>query len=176
MNSSANARGSQAGVAAVTAAAQTAAGERRKFYLHPGQLFVSPENYAVTTILGSCVSVCLWDPATKIAGINHFLLPYAVEDAPISTRFGDCAVRQLIADMRALGAALDRLQAKIFGGACVLDAFRRRDHHLGAKNVAVARGELESAKIPILGEDIGGHKGRKLIFYTDSGAAWVKEL
>ncbi|HXF74652.1 MAG TPA: chemotaxis protein CheD, partial [Methylomirabilota bacterium] len=40
----------------------------------------------------------------------------------------------------------------------------------------VARGELESAKIPILGEDIGGHKGRKLIFYTDSGAAWVKEL
>ncbi|HWP24601.1 MAG TPA: chemotaxis protein CheD [Candidatus Binatia bacterium] len=155
---------------------QTALGEPLQFYLHPGHLFVSVENYAVTTILGSCVSVCLWDPETRIAGINHFLLPHAGEGAPASPRFGDCAVRQLIADVRTLGAAPERLQAKLFGGACVLEALRSRDNHLGAKNIAVARGELASAHIPVLGEDVGGCKGRKLIFHTDSGEAWVKEL
>lgn len=158
------------------ASVQTALGEPLKFYLHPGHLFVSVESYAVTTILGSCVSVCLWDPVTRIAGINHFLLPRAGEGVPASPRFGDCAVRQLIADVLALGAVPQRLQAKLFGGACVLDAFRSRDNHLGAKNIAVARGELESANIPVFCEDVGGHKGRKLIFHTDSGAAWVKEL
>ena len=176
MNSSSNARGTRTGVPIVTALASRIMGEPLKFYLQPGQLFVSLENYAVTTILGSCVSVCLWDPVTKIAGINHFLLPSSSQDARGSTRFGDCAVRELIADVRALGAALNRVQAKIFGGACVLDAFRGGDHHLGAKNIAVARAELEQAKIPILGEDVGGRRGRKLIFHTGSGAAWVKEL
>jgi chemotaxis protein CheD len=160
----------------MTAATQPAAGEQPKIYLHPGQLFVSTENCAVTTILGSCVSVCLWDPMTGIGGINHFLLPALAGEGQTPTRFGDRAVRRLIDEVSALGAAHDRLQAKLFGGACVLDAFRGRENHLGAKNVAVARGELKSANIPILGEDVGGRKGRKLIFHTGSGVAWVKEL
>jgi chemotaxis protein CheD len=176
MSASANTREARTCRTAMAAPIQTAPGEQLKFYLHPGQLFVSVENYAVTTILGSCVSVCLWDPVTKIAGVNHFLLPCVAGEGQASARFGDYAVRQLIVDVLALGAAPDRLQAKLFGGACVLDAFRSRGNHLGAKNIAVARGELQSANIPILGEDVGGHKGRKLIFHTDSGAAWVREL
>ena len=51
------------------------ASERATAYLHPGQLLVSAHACAVTTILGSCVAVCLWDPVAKIGGINHFMLP-----------------------------------------------------------------------------------------------------
>jgi chemotaxis protein CheD len=160
----------------IMAKVQSAVGEPIKFYLHPGQFFVCVENYAVTTILGSCVSVCLWDPSTKIGGINHFLLPYDAGDGQASSRFGNLAVRGLIEEVLALGAEQDHLQAKLFGGACVLDAFRSRANHLGAKNVEVARRELQTANIPILGEDVGGYKGRKLIFHTDNGSAWVKEL
>lgn len=150
--------------------------ERLRFYLHPGQLFVSPETYAVTTILGSCVSVCLWDPSTKIGGINHFLLPVDGGDDQSSLRFGNLAVRELIEEVLTAGGEQGRLKAKLFGGACVLEAFRNRENHLGSKNVQIAREVLNSADIPIIGQDVGGHRGRKLIFHTDNGSAWVKQL
>ena len=51
-----------------------------------------------------------------------------------------------------------------------------RQHHLGTKNVEVARHLLESESIPLVGHDVGGQRGRKLIFQTDDGAAWIKPL
>jgi chemotaxis protein CheD len=158
------------------ATARLAVAERSNFYLHPGQIFVSAESYAVTTILGSCVSACLWDPLTKIGGINHFLLPLEVGAAQASGRFGNLAVRELIQELLTGGVAQGRLRAKLFGGACVLDAFRDRENHLGSKNVQIAREVLSAADIPIVGEDVGGRYGRKLIFHTDNGSAWVREL
>jgi len=130
----------------------------------------------VTTILGSCVSVCLWDPLAKIGGINHFLLPMDVGDDQASLRFGNHAVRKLIEEILGLGAQQTRLRAKLFGGACVLVAFRSRENHLGTKNVQIAREVLQAADIPIVGHDVGGERGRKLIFHTDNGSAWIKQL
>jgi chemotaxis protein CheD len=149
---------------------------RKKFYLHPGQVFTSRECHAVTTILGSCVSVCLWDPSAKIGGINHFLLPTRTGDAPASPRFGDLAIRQLIEQLVAFGCRRQNLLAKIFGGACVLEAFQVRESHLGQRNAQVAEQILAAAGIPLAGQDVGGQRGRKLIFHTDDGAAWVKPL
>jgi chemotaxis protein CheD len=82
----------------------------------------------------------------------------------------------LIEEVVAVGAEQARLRAKLFGGACVLEAFRSRENHLGTKNVKVAREVLDAADIPIIGEDVGGNRGRKLIFHTDNGSAWVKQL
>jgi len=148
----------------------------KKIYLHPGQLYASGECSMVTTILGSCVALCLWDPLKRIGGINHFLLPLAGSDMTNSPRFGAIAVPTLIKKVLYLGADPKRLQAKLFGGANVIDAFRDRDNHLGLQNVRIARELLEAEAIPVVGEDVGGHKGRKLIFLTDDGSAWVKEL
>ncbi len=145
-------------------------------YLHPGQLFVSAESYAVTTILGSCVAVCLWDPATKIGGINHFLLPSFSGEGVASPRFGNVAIKELLDELARLGSQKHNLLAKIFGGACVLEAFRNRQNHLGMKNIEIARELLESESIPLVGHDVGGQRGRKLIFHTADGAAWVKPL
>jgi len=149
---------------------------RVKYYLHPGQLFASRESHAVTTILGSCVAVCLWDPGAKIGGINHYLLPNFSGDGVASARFGDISIRELLAKLLAIGCDRRRLQAKLFGGACVLEAFRERKNHLGSQNVLTARELLAAEAIPVIGEDVGGHRGRKLIFTTGDGSAWVKEL
>ena len=89
---------------------------------------------------------------------------------------GQKSVRELIEELLTGGVAQGRLRAKLFGGACVLDAFRDRENHLGSKNVQIAREVLSAAKIPIVGEDVGGRHGRKLIFHTDNGSAWVREL
>lgn len=152
------------------------ADQRATAYLHPGQLFVSADSYAVTTILGSCVAVCIWDPASRIGGINHFLLPTFSGEGIASPRFGNIAIKELLDQLADLGGQKHNLRAKIFGGACVLEAFRQRQHHLGMKNVDVARQLLETESIPVVGHDIGGQRGRKLVFHTDDGAAWVKAL
>jgi chemotaxis protein CheD len=151
-------------------------GERQKYYLHPGGLFVSRDNCAVTTILGSCVSVCLWDPETKIGGMNHYLLPNFFAEGVASPRFGDIAIKALIEKLLALGARKPQLRSKIFGGACVLEAFQNREDHLGIKNIRVARTLLEEEGIPLISHDVGGRRGRKLIFHTDDGAVWIREL
>ncbi len=150
--------------------------ERAAAYLHPGQLLVSAQACAVTTILGSCVAVCLWDPVTKIGGINHFLLPAFSGQGIASPRFGNIAIKELLDQLAQLGSQKHNLLAKMFGGACVLEAFRQRQHRLGTKNIEIAQELLKSASIPLVGHDVGGQRGRKLIFHTDDGAAWVKPL
>ncbi len=150
--------------------------ERSKVYLHPGQLFASSEPCVVTTILGSCVAVCVWDCVQRIGGINHYLLPFWVGNGQASPRFGNVAVQRLIEKLLALRSQKQNLQAKLFGGACVLEAFRGRENHLGMKNVEVARKLLEVEGVPVIGEDVGGRQGRKLIFHTDEGTALVKLL
>ncbi|HEU4387729.1 MAG TPA: chemotaxis protein CheD [Blastocatellia bacterium] len=149
---------------------------RSAFYLHPGRIFAAAEPYQVTTILGSCVAVCLWDPLRCVGGVSHYQLPSWVGSVQSSPKFGNVAVSQLMERLLELGAARQNLQAKIFGGACVIEAFRRFDGHLGSKNVQMAVTLLDSAGIAVAAEDVGGQRGRKLVFNTDDGAAWVKTL
>ena len=140
-------------------------------YLHAGHLFVSGTPCRVSTILGSCVSVALFDPVAQVGGLNHFLLPVGPEQAAPSARFGTVAVPWLIQALVAAGAQRRALQAKVFGGACVLRAFRAPPaiwgKNAGAKAILLAEG------IPIVAEDVNGERGRKLIFQTQDGAAWV---
>jgi chemotaxis receptor (MCP) glutamine deamidase CheD len=84
---------------------------RTKVYLLPGELHASAEQCQVTTILGSCVSVCLWDQKLRIGGMNHFLLPMWREGGGRSNRFGDLAVRELLERMLRLGSQRKNLQA-----------------------------------------------------------------
>jgi len=147
-----------------------------RVYLQPGQLYASGQPSAVTTVLGSCVAICLWDPVECVGGMNHYLLPFFAGAGQGSPRFGNVAVAQLVDRLVALGAVRGRLQAKVFGGACVLEAFQARQGHLGEKNAGVAFKLLEELAIPVVSRDVGGRSGRKLIFHTDLGNAWVAKL
>jgi len=149
---------------------------RLEAYLPPGRIFVSPEPCTVRMVLGSCVAVCLWDPLRAVGGANHFLLPYPGGNGQDSPRFGNVATHRLIEKLLAFGCTKPSLMAKLFGGSCVLEAFQKKETHLGTKNVSVARKLLEDAGIPVIAEDTGGQRGRKVIFQTDDGSAWVKRL
>ena len=149
---------------------------RTQNYVHVGQLFASAQRSTVSTILGSCVSVCLWDPATGAGGLNHFLLPQCVENGISSPRFGNVAIHRLIEELTALGSPVNRLKAKVFGGASVIDAFQSPQSSLGMQNVELARRLLRETGIPIAAEDVGGTQGRKLVFQTSDGTAWVRKI
>jgi chemotaxis protein CheD len=149
-------------------------GARPQVYLHAGQVAVAADPTAIVTVLGSCVAVCLWDPATRIGGVNHFLLPHHVERER-SARFGNVAVPELVDAVVRAGARRGSLVAKVFGGACVLGVARHA-RRLGDENAALALHLLEEARIPVLDRDVGGERGRKLVFVSDEGTAWVKLL
>lgn len=150
---------------------------RPTVYLHPGRLLVSAEPISILTILGSCVAVCLWDPVGLVGGVAHFVLPLGGANST-GHRFGDAAVQNLNAELLSLGARSSNLRAKVFGGAAVLGAYGPSPNRttLGEKNIATAFRVLEQLGIACSAQDVGGTRGRKLVFYTDTGDAWVKAI
>jgi len=143
-------------------------------YLHAGNLYASAEPAQITTVLGSCVAICLYDPMAQVGGMNHYMLPADVGMNCKTPRYANFAITTLIERVLALGAERRRLQAKLFGGACVLSSFQGSGNDLGSKNIEVARRRLEEEKIPVLAEDLGGNHGRRLVFRTDTGLALTK--
>ena len=150
---------------------------RQAIYLHPGQLAVSAEPTVVTTILGSCVAVCVWDGASGIGGVNHFVLPFGAATDDGTFRFGNVATEELIGRVLGLGARRQGLRAKVFGGASISGAFPAGvEGTIGARNVERALLVLARQGVPVEASDTEGGRGRKLLFHTDDGSAWVKEL
>lgn len=150
--------------------------ERTPMYLHPGRVFVSLEPAIITTILGSCVAICLWDERLRAGGMNHYMLPYEITPQSSSARFGTLAWKEIVARMIELGARRENLRAAVFGGACIMESLRMDGEHVGARNVALADTLLTSDRIRVLHRDVGGRRGRKLLFETDSGRFSVHTL
>jgi chemotaxis protein CheD len=143
-------------------------------FLQPGHLVVSAEPLIVTTILGSCVAVCLWDEKRRIGGINHFMLPLS-GGRTASPRFGDVAMRKLLEDLRALGARVPFLQARVFGGSCMFAPMQSASH-LGNKNVELALDFLSRNGVKVIEVETGGERGRKVTFRTDEGTVCLKSI
>lgn len=148
---------------------------RPDLYVLPGNLAATREVRQLRTVLGSCVSVCLFDPLPGIGGMNHFLLPAGTGTAEGSLRFAGPATRRLIEDLVALGASRRRLVAKIFGGS-VSSESTAQGFQVGSLNVEAARRVLLEERIRVIAEDVGGPWGRKLLFRTSDGVAFVKPL
>ncbi|WP_026474328.1 chemotaxis protein CheD [Alkaliflexus imshenetskii] len=137
-------------------------------FLYPSTLFASKEPYMVKTILGSCVAICLWDPVVKAGGINHYMLPNWNGNDLASPKYGNIAIEKLLERLYALGCRKENLQAKIFGGGDLIAADRSA-MLIGERNIRVARMLLEEKNIPIVASSTGGRKGRKILFFTDTG-------
>lgn len=145
-----------------------------KFYLHAGQLYAAAKPTEIVTILGSCVAVCLYDVSRGVGGVNHFMLPGAGPSP--SPRYAKDAVELLLSQLVSLGARRSRLEAKLFGGAAVLKLGTHPARDLGARNIEAARAKLAEERIPVVNEDVGGNRGRKLLFSTADGTALVKQV
>ncbi|HIJ84093.1 MAG TPA: chemotaxis protein CheD, partial [Magnetococcales bacterium] len=91
-----------------------------KPFLLPGALFAKDGEYIITTVLGSCISVCLWDRNVKKGGMNHFKLPLWNGDGLPSPKFGNIAIEKLIENLLDIGCQQRNLIAKVFGGAAVI--------------------------------------------------------
>jgi chemotaxis protein CheD len=147
----------------------------------PGEYFVTRSDEAITTVLGSCIAACIRDPASRIGGMNHFMLPEDNSvgksswlDGPsgLATRYGSYAMESLINELMKLGANRDRFEVKLFGGGKILSSMT----DVGRKNIAFAKEFLKIEGFKIAAEDVGEVYPRRVLYYPASGVVMLKRL
>lgn len=149
--------------------------EYLQHFLYPAELIATKRPHRVTTILGSCVAVCLWDPTQQIGGINHFMLPLWNGQGLASPRYGNIATEKLITKLENLGAKRYNLKAKLFGGAEVI-IHQSNSLRIGHRNTEIAKQLLREYEIPVINHSTGGTLGRKILFFTDTGKVMLKYI
>ena len=142
------------------------------YYLYSGEIFASDRPVEVSTVLGSCVSVCLWDPVLRAGGINHFVAPVDGAKDPLSNRYGEPAIKNLLKCMEDLGSLRRDLRCSVYGGGRVINLH----HDVGADNIKVARKELLAEGIRVSRWDTGGDHGRSLRFNTRTGEVITRRV
>lgn len=142
-------------------------------FIHVGQIHVDTAPAAISTVLGSCVAVCLYDARLGIGGMNHYLLPLWNGNGLQSPKYGNIAIPKLIETMLINGSTLTGMEAKIFGGAS-MNIGGSETMMIGKKNILVAREILNEYHIPIAAEDVGGQNGRKIQFNLERGKVLLK--
>lgn len=138
-----------------------------KMFIYPGKLFVTPAPYDLATILGSCISVCVFDQHKKIGGMNHFMLPLWNGEGLASPKYGNVAIELLINKMLKMGCYKRNIEAKIFGGASVIK-INHDLYNIGERNIQIAEDMLKKADIKIVASSVGGDRGRKIIMDTEN--------
>ena len=146
-------------------------GETRQRFIHviQGESAVSSEpGAAFATVLGSCIATCMRDPVLGIGGMNHFLLPGTkVGAGSDDQKYGVYAMECLINGLLKAGAMRHRLEAKIFGGANVVDV----STNIGEQNAKFVQKFLSDEGIAIVGQSVGGDRARRLRYWPSTGEA-----
>ena len=147
----------------------------------PGEYFVTRNDEAITTVLGSCISACMRDPSLRIGGMNHFMLPadnstgkssWIEGPGGLATRYGSYAMESLINELMKLGARRDRMEVKLFGGGKILSSMT----DVGKKNIEFAKGFLSLEGFRIAAEDVGDMCPRRVVYFPTTGVVMLKRL
>ncbi len=151
----------------------TAEGYQQKS-IHPGELFVSKKSYKIRTILGSCVSVTIFDRKNNFGGMNHFMLPKTEASFGADYKYGDISTKKLIEKMLARGSAREDLVLKLFGGSRVVEALKETD--IGKKNLQTAYDVISAYGLTVARKHIRTSRGMKLIFDNQTNKVLAREL
>jgi chemotaxis protein CheD len=146
-----------------------------QYYLMAGEVMIPDEPATISTVLGSCVSVCLYDNRKKIGGMNHFKGPKHLANKKPTADYGDIAIKNLIEGMVRAGSKKIDIVALVFGGGSVIK-YTHVDMQIGKINGEAAIEILEKFKIPMVHQDLGGTHGRRVWFNTSDGSYKVKSI
>ncbi|MCG6552291.1 MAG: chemotaxis protein CheD [Candidatus Magnetominusculus sp. LBB02] len=150
-------------------------------FLNPGEVCITEKPVLVKTILGSCVAVTLFEPVRRIAAICHGMLPECggkgCGGCHERLKFVTCSIEHLLDKMRERGVKIGSLQVKVFGGGDVLlNQAKSVKATVGRQNIEAAMRVLSSFGLTPLTSDLGGNRGRKIFFNTETGTVMLKKL
>lgn len=146
-----------------------------KVFLYPAAIAVAPVPTYISTLLGTCVAVCLWDVRTKVGGMNHYLLPLWNGEGLASPKYGNIAIEKLVSQMESVGAARKNMVAKIFGGRMHSETGTVA-YNIGLRNGQLARQMLAELSIRIVAENVGGENGMTIRFDTSTGIVKLRYI
>jgi chemotaxis protein CheD len=134
----------------------------------------------ITTIgLGSCVAIALYDATARVGGLAHVLLPDPAmsRDRSNPAKFPATVVPLLLGEMVRLGARVERITAKIAGGASMFGGLLPAGGiNIGERNVVAVRQVLAGARVPIVAEDTGSDYGRSVFLHLEDGRLEVRSI
>ncbi|KJS87495.1 MAG: chemotaxis protein CheD [Peptococcaceae bacterium BICA1-8] len=133
----------------------------------------------ITTGLGSCVGICLYDTGSKVGGLAHIMLPDSTQarNNQNKAKYADTAIVETINKMLVLGAEKSRIFAKIAGGAQMFNfAGTSSIMRIGERNTEAVKKHLEMLRIRIMAEDTGGNFGRTITFDPENGKLHIKTI
>jgi chemotaxis protein CheD len=157
----------------------------RQIFLKPGEMVVSDghDPSIVTTLLGSCVAVTMFSPRLRIGAICHALLPVCRHEGVCTPghseagRYVECAVKMMLEKLSARGVGKLELETKLFGGSDMFESgCDGRSQSVGSQNIEMALKSLERESLLPVTQDLGGTRGRKIIFHTHTGEVFLKRL
>lgn len=137
-----------------------------------GQLHIARRPALITTVLGSCISVCLWDRHSCIGAINHFALPQVPHNKQPSNKYGELAMRNLLRGMLRLGIDRQDMVAMVYGGGNVIED-PTGTLNIGYLNTRFAKDFLFREGIRVTRSQTGSNHGRKITFNTLKGTVEV---
>ena len=154
-------------------------GELPMVYLKPAELHMTDRPVVVSTVLGSCVSVTMFHPRSKVGAICHGLLPRCgAGGRQEQFKFVDSSIRRMLACFDDLRIDRGEIEVKVFGGAEMHGVIRakRLQASVGRQNVETAIGMIHEEGLRIITSDTGGSRGRKILFFTHTGNVLLKRL
>lgn len=160
-------------------------GPAQQIFLQPGEIYVSEKPAVVSTLLGSCVAVTMFCSRKGLASICHGLLPTCRGEKPCTCgefcqegiRFVDCSIMRMLGWFEQKGTAREEIVVKVFGGSDMIrGGMGNLRESVGQKNIITAFTVIEKEKLSIAASDVGGLKGRKIIFSTKTGEVFLKHL
>ncbi len=152
---------------------------KKVIIVQPGDHFISNENIIIQTLLGSCISVCLYSDDNDFIGMNHFMLPGKVSPDNFHQtdygRYGMYAMDKLIGNFIERGVQKEKLKAKTFGGANIIN-FVNKSESISSYNIKFIINYLDRENIPIISSHLGGNKPRKILFFSSTKKVLLKEM
>jgi len=143
------------------------------YFLQPGYILVPDDPVGISTVLGSAVSVCIYNRKKRMGGMNHFQFPYIAIKGKTTALYGNIATTALLKMMLAQDSSMENLEAQIYGGACNPE---KDNKDIGMENIEIAIKILLKNQIPITSQDVGGEKGRKVVFNTNTNEVAVLKV
>lgn len=147
--------------------------ERINYLLEPGHIYVSLKPTLIMSVLGTCVSITLWDNRLHFGGMNYFLYPFTDDPKIACSKYGNVAISTLIKMMLEEGSKPKNIEAQILGGALPKGV---KNLSVSEENIRIARKTLDEKGISVISEDIGGHRGRKVVFDTLTGNVAIMKV
>ncbi len=147
-------------------------------HLRPGEYAVAGAGRRIRTLLGSCVSIILWQPARRVGAMSHFILAQrgSGKAGPPDARYGEEALQLMLAELAQRGIAPAQCTAKVFGGGNMFPGQALvSGPNVGRRNGEAARELLAVHGIPVLSENLFGVGHRQIVFEVASGDVWVRQ-